>query len=180
MNTSDFAGREALANKAHEIPQSEYARRLSERRRQVASIRALHQRLWTSVIVAVFAGIVVVWASLSSHLISALWMVLPSVVVLSSIQSLRKNAGRHSRVQRIASFYELGVARLRHQWQGRGIGGTEYLPENHAYASDLDLFGTVQSSPSKPWPTIRLATPCRMSGSLWTSCNAGTARVGRS
>jgi hypothetical protein len=142
MNTSDFAGREAWANKAHEIPQSEYARRLSERQRQLASIRALHQRLWTYVIVATLTGIVVVWAALSSHLISALWILLPSVVVLYSIQSLRRNASIHSRVQRIAIFYELGVARLRHEWQGRGIGGKEYLPENHAYASDLDLFGT--------------------------------------
>ncbi|MGA9979200.1 MAG: hypothetical protein WBQ08_11290 [Candidatus Sulfotelmatobacter sp.] len=91
---------------------------------------------------ATLAGIVVVWAALSSHLISALWMLIPPVVVLYSIQSLRKNASIHSRVQRIAIFYELGVARLRHQWQGRGIGGKEYLPENHAYASDLDLFGT--------------------------------------
>lgn len=142
MNTSDFAGREALSNKAHEIPHSEYARRLSERERQLASIRAVHQRLWTYVIVGAFAEIVVVWASFSSHLISELWILLPSVVVVFSIQSLRKNAGTHSRVQRIVSFYDLGVARLRHQWQGRGIGGREYLPENHAYASDLDLFGT--------------------------------------
>ena len=142
MNTYGFARRESLSNKTHEIPQSEYARRLSERQRQLGSIRALHQRLWTYVIMAAVAGIVTVSASLSSHLISALWILLPSVVVLSSIQSLRKNASIHKRVQRITSFYELGLARLRHQWQGRGIGGGEYLPENHAYASDLDLFGT--------------------------------------
>ena len=141
MNTFDFARREALSNEAHGIPQSEYARRLSERERQLASVRALHHRLWTYVIVAAFAGIVVVWASSGSHLISGLWILLPSVVFVFSIQSLRKNAGTHKRVQRITSFYELGLARLRHQWQGRGIGGEEYLPENHAYASDLNLFG---------------------------------------
>jgi small-conductance mechanosensitive channel len=142
MSTSEFAEREALTSKAHEIPESEYARRLSERQRQLASIRVLHQRLWTYVIAAALAGIVVVWAALSSPLISALWILLPTVVVLSSIRSLTKNAGIHSRVKRIASFYELGVARLHHQWQGRGIGGKEYLPESHAYASDLDLLGT--------------------------------------
>src|ERR1700757_3726174 len=38
----------------------------------------------------------------------------------------------------------------------------------------------VRSSPSKPWPTIRLAAPCRTSGSHWTSCNAGTATAGKS
>ncbi len=142
MSTSEFAGREALTNTAHEIPESEYACRLSGRQRQLASIRVLHQRLWTYLITAALAGIVAAWAALSSHLVSALWILLPSVVVLSIIQSLTKNARIHSRVQWIVSFYELGVARLHHQWQGRGIGGGQFRPDNHAYASDLDLFGT--------------------------------------
>jgi hypothetical protein len=38
-------------------------------------------------------------------------------------------------------FYELGLARLHHQWQGRGTGGEEFRPDQHPYASDLDLFG---------------------------------------
>ena len=97
MSTSEFAEREALTSKAHEIPESEYARRLSERQRQLASIRVLHQRLWTYVIAAALAGIVVVWAALSSPLISALWILLPTVVVLSSIRSLTKNAGETDR-----------------------------------------------------------------------------------
>jgi hypothetical protein len=141
MSTSEFAGREALTKTAHEIPQSEYACRLSGRQRQLASIRVLHQRLWTYLITAALAGIVAAWAALSSHLVSALWILLPSVVVLSIIQSLTKNARIHSRVQWIVSFYELGVARLHHQWQGRGIGGGQFRTDNHAYACDLDLFG---------------------------------------
>jgi Flp pilus assembly protein TadB len=113
MSTSEFAGREALTNTAHEIPEREYVRRLSERQRQLAGIRILHQRLWTYVIAAALAGFVVAWAALSSHLVSAFWILLPSAIVLSTIQSLMKNARVHSRVQRIVSFYELGVARAR-------------------------------------------------------------------
>jgi hypothetical protein len=142
MTTSEFAGREALTKTAYEIPEHEYARRLSERQRQLAGIRVRHQRLWTYLIVAALTGIVVAWAALSSHLVSALWILLPSAVALSTIQSLMQNARIHSRVLRIVSFYEFGVARLRHQWQGRGIGGGQFRPDNHAYASDLDLFGT--------------------------------------
>ena len=52
MSTSEFAGREALTNTAHEIPESEYTRRLSERQWQLACIRVLHQRLWTYLIAA--------------------------------------------------------------------------------------------------------------------------------
>ena len=142
MSTSEFAGREALTKTANEIPQHEYAHRLSERQCHLAGIRILHQRLWTYLIAAALAGIVVAWAALSSHFVSELWILLPLAVALSTIQSLVKNARKHSRVQRIVSFYEFGVARLRHQWQGRGIGGVQFQPANHVYASDLDLFGS--------------------------------------
>ncbi len=141
MNTSEFVGPEVLASTAHEIPESEYARRLGERKQQLANIRGLHQRLWMYLIVAGLAGLLVIWAALSSHLISAFWILLPSVVGLSIIQLLMKNARAHGRVQRVVNFYELGVSRLRHEWQGRGIGGKEFLPNNHIYASDLDIFG---------------------------------------
>ena len=141
MNTSEFVEPEALPSTAHEIPESEYARRLDERKQQLANIRVLHQRLWMYLIVAGLTGIVVTWAVVSLHLISALWILLPSVVGLSTFQSLTKNARAHGRVQRIVSFYELGLLRLCNKWQGRGIDGKEFLPNNHIYASDLDLFG---------------------------------------
>jgi hypothetical protein len=142
MSTSEFAGREALTNTVQEIPEGEYTRRLGERQRQLAGIRVLHRRLWTYLILAALAAIVVTWAALSSPLVSTLWILLPSVAGLSVIQSLTKNARLHSRAQRIVSFYEFGLGRLRHQWQGRGIGGANLRPESHPYASDLDLFGS--------------------------------------
>jgi hypothetical protein len=52
------------------------------------------------------AGIAIAYPMLSSHVISTLWILLPSVVILSIIQSLTKNARAHSRVQRIVSFYD--------------------------------------------------------------------------
>jgi hypothetical protein len=142
MGTSTFTGRDVLTNTAHEIPENEYARRLSERHQQLASIRARHQRLWICMVSAALAGVIVTWAAFSLLAVSALWILVPSVFVLSVLKSLMKNASIHSRVQRIAGFYELGVARLRHQWQGRGISGEQFRPDNHLYASDLDLFGT--------------------------------------
>ena len=141
MNKSEFVGPKALAGTAQEIPESEYARRLGDNEQQLANIRAVHQRLWRYLIAAGLAGVVVTWAALSWHLISAFWILLPAIVGLSTIQSLAKNAQSHGRAQRIVDFYELGLLRLRHEWQGRGIQGKEFLPNNHIYASDLDLFG---------------------------------------
>jgi hypothetical protein len=124
-----------------EIPTSEYIFRLDQRRRQLADIRILHQHLWTYLIAIVLAEIVVIYTTLLLRLIPTYWVLLPLAGSLFIIQALTKNTRSHSRVQRMVSFYQLGIARLRHQWQGRGIGGVEFRPEDHPYALDLDLFG---------------------------------------
>ncbi len=132
----------SVTNVLSYVPDDEYARRLGKRHHQLVTVRDLHRRLWVYLIVVVLTGVVIVSASFSSHLISPVWTLMPLVIALSITQSLIKNARTYGRVQRIVSFYELGAARLDHQWQGRGIGGKEFEPENHPYASDLDLFGT--------------------------------------
>ena len=139
MNTSKFAGPKASTNGAQEVPEKEYARRLNKRKRQLANLGILHWRLWACLAAGAITAMVLTWAALSLHLISMFWILLPSVTVLSVLRSLGKNARLHRRVERIVDFYELGVARLSHQWQGRGIGGIELRPANHLYASDLDL-----------------------------------------
>lgn len=135
MNDSEFAQSTNGADR-------EYYCRLKEREKQLTAIRGLHHRLWTYLIVFGIAGFVVAYVSLSSKLIPSLWILLPVAMVLYILQALSKNARTHSTVQRIVKFYELGVARLSQQWKGLGIDGKEFLPANHDYASDLDLFGS--------------------------------------
>ncbi len=137
----DKLGAGASVTNAPQIPESEYVRRLAERQEQLADVSVLHPQLWTYLIVVAVVGLLIAYVALSSHLLSTLWILLPSVVVIAIIQMLSKNARTHSRLQRIVKFYELGLARLRHQWQGRGVDGNEFLPNSHVYASDLDLFG---------------------------------------
>jgi hypothetical protein len=127
---------------ACETPRNEYSRRLDERAQELARIRVLHHRLRTFLIVFAGAGSVIAYESLALHLLPPFWILLPTAMLLYIVQLLTKNARTHSQLQRIVSFYELGVARLHHRWQGRGTSGTEFLPKNHAYAADLDLFGT--------------------------------------
>jgi hypothetical protein len=116
MNNSKSAGQEVSNVASYETPESEYVRRLQTRQRQLASVEKLHRRLWT--------------------------YLLPSVVALRIFWALGRNARLHRGVGRIVGFCELGIARLRNQWQGRGTGGEELRPATHAFASDLDLFGT--------------------------------------
>ena len=63
MSTSKVATREDSASTAHEIPEREYDRRLTERKRQLAGIRILHSRLWIYLGAAALAGMIVVWVA---------------------------------------------------------------------------------------------------------------------
>lgn len=130
----------ASPNTPMQTPESEYARRLNERQQQITGIRVLHQRLWMYLVAAILASAIVGYLALSSHM-SPLWMLLPLTIAASIIRSLTKNARAHSHKHRILSFYEFGIARLHHRWQGCGSSGEEFQPHHHAYASDLDLFG---------------------------------------
>jgi hypothetical protein len=141
MNSPKFAGKEVSGLASRETPESEYARRLQTRQRQLASVEKLHRRLWTYLAGDALAGLVVLSAAFSSHLISKVWILLPSVVALRIFWALGRNARLHGCVERIADFCELGIARLHNQWQGHGAGGEELRPEAHAFALDLDLFG---------------------------------------
>ena len=40
------------------------------------------------------------------------------------------------------AYYEHGLARLDGTWHGLGVDGEQYLPDEHLYARDLDIFGS--------------------------------------
>ncbi len=132
---------ESFPEKRNDLPEDEYVRRLTKRQQHLAAIRARHHRLWICIIGLALSAIIVAYATILPHSISRLWILLPAALGLSGLQSLAKNARTHGRVQRIVNFYDLGLARLRHQWQERGVSGKEFRPNVHPYASDLDLFG---------------------------------------
>ena len=43
--------------------------------------------------------------------------------------------------RRAASFYERGLARIQHRWQGGGETGERFIDPHHPYSVDLDIFG---------------------------------------
>jgi hypothetical protein len=142
VRPTDAGSPTASNSTSYECPEKEYSCRLKRREEQLAAIRGLHQRLWTYLIGVAIAGLVVTYVALSSNLIPSLWILLPVAMIVYLVRALSKNARTHSTVQRIARFYELGVARLSQQWRGLGTDGKEFLPADHVYAADLDLFGS--------------------------------------
>lgn len=122
-------------------PRAEYEQRLAARRETFAQLERTDLR-WSNVRLATFLGgaalLVAAWLSAS---ISILWMAVPVLIFIGA-------AARHDFVlrakRRAASairFYEEGLARIEGTWPGNGRAGVEYRPEEHFYATDLDLFG---------------------------------------
>jgi hypothetical protein len=144
MNPSRLSGTASAGRCTGSIhlPESEYTRRLFHAQQQLAAIRARHRHLWLCLGFFGLTAVATTSAIFSSPSISRLWILLPFAITVKLTQSLGRNAANHSRVQRIVSFYELGLERLNGRWQGRGIPGDELRPANHPYASDLDLFGS--------------------------------------
>ena len=69
---------------------------------------------------------------------SPLVCVLPSAWVARGFGRRRRELRR---LQRLREYYERGVERSEHCWQGRGEDGEEFTPSKHPYGRDLDLFG---------------------------------------
>jgi hypothetical protein len=90
----------------------------------------------------VFAvGLVAGWLAFGSHQIPTSW-VLPPAGLFLLLVILHDRAIRRLRViERTASFFALGLARIDGSWPGKGHSGLGYLDPAHPYANDLDIFG---------------------------------------
>ncbi|HEY1732090.1 MAG TPA: hypothetical protein VGG15_10090 [Terriglobales bacterium] len=137
FTNSNFA---VPADVPDELSGHEYTRRLRERERELAKLSARYRRLWVAFVATLSTGIAAAAFSLWRHL-SPIWVLPLGVALVVLFRSLSETASAHIRIERIISFYERGLARLSQQWQGRGDGGEEFLPSQHPYARDLDLFG---------------------------------------
>ena len=94
-------------------------------------------RLLSGVLLAVVAGV-----SLGPGWISAWWLAAPlaPLAAMAFLHPFRERALR--RAARAVAYYDRGLARLEHRWQGGGSSGERHRPAEHLYADDLDLFGT--------------------------------------
>ena len=121
-------------------PKQSYAARLERHRARLGVLgskddRIADLRLGTFVLALVVAG-AAIWAGGSP-----LWILLAlfgfAVLVLWHGRVLREKAQAAEDV----AFYERGLARIDDAWEGSGIQRTDFLPPDHPYAEDLDLFG---------------------------------------
>jgi hypothetical protein len=122
-------------------PRLEYTRRLEARRQEAARMSRRERLVGNSRIACFLLGVLVAWLAFGSQVLSAWWLLMP-VVAFSVLLFIHEQVTRAwYRARRAAAFYEVGLARLDHDWKGRGQPGLRFQDEHHPYAADLDLFG---------------------------------------
>ncbi len=121
-------------------PQAEYARRLADRRQQIAVLERRHLHLSNLRLLVAGIGAVLLWfafvrASVSPWWAAAAWFAFGGIAVAHG-----KLLERTERVQRAERLYVRALDRLAGRWAGTGRDGAAF-GDGHPYARDLDLFG---------------------------------------
>jgi hypothetical protein len=126
---------------AGQAPREVYANRLQERRQRLAELGRLERWVGNARVGLFLVGLLLAWLAFGAGLLSGWWLAVPAVpfVVLLLVHEAVTRKWR--RAGRAAEFYEAGLARIDHQWKGKGRAGTQFYNEHHPYAVDLDLFG---------------------------------------
>lgn len=123
-------------------PGEEYARRRDARRRTAKERVHLERILGNGRLVVFLVVVGLAWFSLATGKLSLGWVLAPLGLFFLLFVWHERVVRTCRRAVRAASFYERALARLHHDWSGRGQPGTRFLEELHPNAYDLDLFGT--------------------------------------
>ncbi len=124
-----------------ENPRTAYEQRLAQRREDAAR-QAGRDLAISSMRLAIFviAG-TLAWLWYVLGTISVRWLALPALAFTVLVVVHERVIRSRRRFERAAAYYESCIARLDHDWAGRGEFGRRFLDESHIYAADLDLFG---------------------------------------
>lgn len=124
-----------------EGPRREYERRRGEREAEIAATEARSATIGRFRLLTAVAWLAIAWAALDRGLVAWTWMWLPAVGFAALVVWHGRVKATADRARRAAGLYERGLARLDGQWRGHGARGDDFVPPDHLYAVDLDLFG---------------------------------------
>lgn len=122
------------------MAESLYQQKIEERTQQAKAADSRYGQMGLFRLALVLAAVSVFWFSLGGPWQAWLYGAL-ALAFLALELLMRREEARQQRFLLARQFYELGLARLRGQWAGQGPTGAAWLPANHPYAADLDLFG---------------------------------------
>jgi hypothetical protein len=117
-------------------PHSIYGQRLTNRRAEVASLRANERAISVARIVCFLAVVLIAVLHFSA------WIIVPIVAFVILAIAHDRLIRRRRRAEAAARFCERGLERVHGTWQGKGFGGSNFAAEHHPFAADLDVFGS--------------------------------------
>lgn len=121
-------------------PQQVYENRRAALRSELVALDQRDRNFATARGLLFLGGVFITWRTLFDDL-SGMWL-LPPVAVFVVLAVLHSRVARRlARTRRAIAFYDRGLDRLADRWHGVGVSGQRYLNHEHAYASDLDIFG---------------------------------------
>jgi hypothetical protein len=123
-------------------PREEYGRREEVQRQRARDWTRLERTLGNGRVVVFLVGAGLAALSLATGWFSLWWVAAPALLFVVLVVWYDRVLRAYRRAVRVATYYENGLARLDHNWAGRGVPGTRFLQEAHPNAVDLDLFGT--------------------------------------
>lgn len=118
-----------------------YRQRLATARARALELARADMRLAAIKLILVFVTLAVAWLAFISQAVSAWWLLLPGGLLVAAFAAHDHVLRARAEADRIAAFYERGLARLEHRWMGRGTNGERFRDPSHVYSDDLDLFG---------------------------------------
>jgi len=121
-------------------PQEIYRQRLEVRSGTLAELEARRHRLGQLRLVLFVLAAVVGWFAIQSKLPA--WLIAIPVAIFIALVWWQSRLEREMEFARRAiAFYDRGLARIEHRWQGGGETGERFIDPHHPYSLDLDIFG---------------------------------------
>ncbi|MGE3808834.1 MAG: DNA mismatch repair protein MutS [Gemmataceae bacterium] len=122
-------------------PRHEYSRRLQAALARQGQLQAGEKRNRAGQAGVLLAGILMLNLVFAVNLLHVSWVAVPVLLFLILWRRQRRLLADLRRAGRQVEFYQRGLARIDHCWQGLGDPGLDWLRPDHPYALDLDLFG---------------------------------------
>ncbi len=126
---------------AKETPQAVYKSEAEAAREESAQWRKKERLISHARLATFILALGLGWLIFGSHQIRTFWIVPPVIFFIALLVIHDRSIRKRTRAEMITDFYERGLDRLNHTWQGKGNSGAAHLDPTHPYANDLDLFG---------------------------------------
>jgi len=118
----------------------QYENRLLELHAGIAQLRLPHALAAGVLTIALGLFVALGFCAIRGQ-VSFLWPSLPIPVAAASARRIQRTRRSRSRMWRLICLYDRAVQRVKGNWVGSGVTGEEFSDPDHAYATDLNVFG---------------------------------------